>query len=176
MTFPFADCGKESIKFIKNNIAQLNNNSQAVSLLKFLEKGQHLELGSRSHLLRLCNGRTAEKEFLIGQLRDFIKFRLNGMTLLDNENVESIGSIARDFRNPGAHSEILTKLKAKECRRLCLGVLQRLEPCVAEARLANTWPNTYLISEEHLNWLEIRLVESFRRHQHRQHAFLVWSK
>ena len=115
-------------------IAQQNNNSQAVSLFKFLEKGQHLELGSMSHLLRLCNGRTAEKEFLIGQLRDFIKFSLNGMMLLDNENVESIGSIARDFRNPAAHSEILTKGDAQECRRLCTGLLRSLEPCLAEIR------------------------------------------
>ena len=131
-------CNSTVTIFKEISIAQQNNNSQAVSLFKFLERGQHLELGSMSHLLRLCNGRTAEKEFLIGQLRDFIKFSLNGMTLLDNENVESIGSIARDFRNPGAHSKILTKAEAQECRQLCIGVLQSLEPCVAEGRLATT--------------------------------------
>jgi len=119
-------------------IIQQNNNSQAASLFKFLEKGHHLELGSMGHLLKLCNGRTAEKEYLIGQLRDFIRFKLNGIALLDGEIVTSIGSIAKDFRNPGAHSELLTKADAQECRRLCIDVLQSLEQCMGESRPATT--------------------------------------
>jgi tetratricopeptide (TPR) repeat protein len=113
-------------------IAKADRQSQATSLFTFLERGQHLELGSMAHLLRLCNGRTAEKEYLVGELRNFIRDELNGTTLLDKENVETIGLVAKEFRNPGAHSDVLTKANAEECRRLCVDVLQSLEPCIAE--------------------------------------------
>jgi hypothetical protein len=113
--------------------AKKDKKSQATSLFTFLERGQHLELGSMAHLLRLCNGRTAEKEHLIGALRNFIREELNGATFLDNENVEAIGLIAKEFRNPGAHSDVLTKDNSEECRRLCIDVLKSLEPCIAES-------------------------------------------
>jgi hypothetical protein len=113
-------------------IAKVDRQSQATSLFTFLERGQHLELGSMAHLLRLCNGRTVEKEYLVGELRNFIRDELNGTMLLDKENVETIGLIAKEFRNPGAHSDVLTKANAEECRRLCIDVLRSLEPCIAE--------------------------------------------
>ena len=100
-------------------------------LLTFLESGQHLDLGSMAHLLRLCNGRTAGKEYLIGSLSSFIREKLHGTTFLDPNLVDPIGLIAKE-RNPGTHSDILSKAKAAECRRLCLDILQGLEPCIAE--------------------------------------------
>jgi tetratricopeptide (TPR) repeat protein len=104
-------------------LALRDKNSQGTSLYRFLDKGQHLELGSMAHLLALCNGRTAEREFLIGKLRDFIRFKLNCPGLLENEIVESIRLIAKEFRNPGAHSAILTRDNAQDCRRLCVNIL-----------------------------------------------------
>jgi hypothetical protein len=113
-------------------MAVRDKNSQGISLYKFLDKGQHFELGSMAHIMTLCNGRTAEREFLIGKLRDFVRFELNCPGLLKNEIVESIRLIAKDFRNPGAHSDILTKANAEDCRRLCMNVLGALSIVWAE--------------------------------------------
>ena len=114
-------------------LAQQRQGSQATSLFKFLDKGLHLELGSMAHLFRLCNGRTARNEFLIGQLLDFLENNLGASGLMETDIVELIGSIAKDFRNPGAHAEVLTKEQAEECRRICISVLQKMEPCLALA-------------------------------------------
>ena len=111
-------------------LAQQRQGSQATNLFRFLEKGLHLELGSMAHLFRLCNGRTAGKEFLIGQLLNFLKNNLGSSGLLESDIVGLIDSIARDFRNPGAHAEVLTREQADECRRICISVLQKMEPCL----------------------------------------------
>jgi tetratricopeptide (TPR) repeat protein len=112
-------------------LAQQKQESQATNLFKFLDKGLHLELGSMAHLFRLCNGRTARKEFLIGQLLEFLENHLGARGLLESDIVGWISSIARDFRNPGAHAEVLTREQAQECRRICISVLQKMEPCLA---------------------------------------------
>ena len=112
-------------------LAQQKQESQATNLFKFLDKGLHLELGSMAHLFQLCNGRTARKEFLIGQLLEFLENHLGARGLLESDIVGWISSIARDFRNPGAHAEVLTREQAQECRRICISVLQKMEPCLA---------------------------------------------
>jgi tetratricopeptide (TPR) repeat protein len=114
----------------QSDIYEIGSQSQAASLFKFIEKGHYLELGSMAHIFRLCNGRTSEKEFIVGQLRDFVRLQLNGYGLLDAQTVENIGSIANDFRNPGAHSKILTREQSEECRILCLSVLHQIEICL----------------------------------------------
>ena len=112
-------------------ISMQNEKSQAMSLFAYLGRGQHLELGSMAHILRLCNGRTAQKELLIGTLRNFITRDLGGVTLLDKDNVDCIALISKDFRNPAIHSDVISQAQVEECRQLCINVLQSLEPCVA---------------------------------------------
>jgi len=109
---------------------QQDSQSQAASLFKFIEKSHHLELGGMAHVFRLCNGKTSEKEFLVGQLRDFVRQSLNGHGLLDANIVDKIGSIANDFRNPGAHAVILSHEQSEECRNLCFSVLHEIETCL----------------------------------------------
>ena len=99
--------------------------------------GRLPELGTMAHLLRLCNGRTAQKEYLVGQLRNFIKEVLNCDTLLDKETIELIGLIAKEFRNPGAHSNTFTKDEAEECRQLCMDFFRRLESCSLQYQQSN---------------------------------------
>ena len=120
-------------------ISMQNEKSQAMSLFAYLGRGQHLELGSMAHILRLCNGRTAQKELLIGTLRNFITRDLGGDTLLDKDNVDCIALISKDFRNRAVHSDVITQAQADECRQLCMNVLQSIEPCVAEyAKVSGT--------------------------------------
>ena len=69
---------------------------------------------------------------MVGELRNFIKEFLNADTLLDKENIETIGMISKEFRNPGAHSDVFTKVKAEECRQLCMDFFRRLESCSLE--------------------------------------------
>jgi len=106
--------------------SQHKKGSQATTLFHFLEKGHHFELGSMAHVFRLCMGRTAEKEILVGRLRDFIVQELDCEKFLTKLTVESIVSVADKYRNPGAHSKILTQKDVVECRSLCLGVLNSL--------------------------------------------------
>ena len=108
-------------------IALQNEKSQAKSLFTFLGKSQFLELGTMAHLLRLCGGSTANKEYLVGELRDFIISQPRGLTLLDTGNIEIIAQISKEFRNPGSHSDIIEKYQADECRRHCISTLNILE-------------------------------------------------
>jgi len=119
-------CNVELITSTEIEFSQGKRNSQATTLFNFLEKNHHLELGSMAHIFRLCMGRTADREPLVGRLRDFINQELGCLNLLAESTVESIALIAGKYRNPGAHSEILVREDLEECRLLCFGVLNSL--------------------------------------------------
>jgi len=108
-------------------IALQNEKSQAKSLFTFLSKSQFLELGAMAHLLRLCGGSTADKEYLVGKLRDFIISHPGGLTLLESGNIEVIAQISKELRNPASHSDIIEKYQSDECRHLCIKILNILE-------------------------------------------------
>ena len=70
---PFREHIQSNFSFLIPNLNHVPKNSQSQSLIKYLSRGDHFELGAMAHILRLCNGRTANKEELIGELRSYIK-------------------------------------------------------------------------------------------------------
>ncbi len=117
-------------KFQLGKSNRSHGRSKAIALLHYLEKGQHLELGTMALILRLCNGRTAENEPIVGVLRDFILDDLNGAALLEQVNIELIERISKDFRNPSAHSELSSRSQVLICRELCFTTLNSFEKAV----------------------------------------------
>jgi tetratricopeptide (TPR) repeat protein len=110
-----------------DNLKIIDRRSQAIGLARFLQRGQHLELGGMAHIFKLCEGRTGQKEPIIGELRDFITNVLNGSALLEKTNIDQIARISKDFRNPGAHSEVISKIEAATCREICFAALNGFE-------------------------------------------------
>jgi hypothetical protein len=91
-------------------------------LLKYLERGQHLELGTMRLQLDLCTGTTARSVRLLQQLRFFLQ--VNGLEfLLDRGERDRLQALAARHRNPAAHSAAVSRPKAVETRTLALGIL-----------------------------------------------------
>ncbi len=106
------------IAFSDKSAAQVQN------FLKFIEKGQHFELGSMAHVLKLCNGSLGKRMFLVKKLRDFIVEDLKIVELLGNDTVQKIEILAEHYRNPAAHATIFDRNKAEEARAIALEILK----------------------------------------------------
>jgi tetratricopeptide (TPR) repeat protein len=104
--------------------------SQAKSLCSYLLEGQHLELGKMAHILRLCNGRTANKNALVGSLRRFILEDLNCPQILDSGVLEKIVQTG-EKRNPIIHSNTASESEATLCRANSMTVLSELDTVLA---------------------------------------------
>lgn len=90
---------------------------------RYLADNPFFELGGMELVLRYCNGRTATQEPIISHLRQFIRDDLRLEHLLEPTVIEDLGKIARDYRNPHVHSDIIGRSDAVDCRRICLSVL-----------------------------------------------------
>ena len=97
---------------------------KAHSFVKFVERGQHLELGSMLFVLRLCLGKTAKKLFILDRLRKYIEMDLSLSELLTTESFEDLDELTQ-LRNPAAHSQTFGVKEARVTRELAFRQLER---------------------------------------------------
>lgn len=97
---------------------------QAHNFVRFIERGQHIELGSMTHVLKLCRGRTGRQLLLLGRLKNFVTDELRWPELLSDESIADLEAIA-DRRNPAAHSATYGIHDAQEMRSIVLRELGR---------------------------------------------------
>ena len=95
---------------------------QVHSFLRFLERGDYLELGSMAHVLRLCGGKTAKKLTLLGRFRIFIVKDLSYPDILDSRIINDLEALSR-IRNKAAHSSSFGKSEALRAREVALKIL-----------------------------------------------------
>ena len=99
---------------------------QAHNFIKFIERGQHVELGSMEHILRLCRGKTGQQLLLLGRLRHFIEEHCGWPQLLSDGSLEDLKALA-DRRNPAAHSTSYNEKDAREAREIAVRELLRFQ-------------------------------------------------
>jgi tetratricopeptide (TPR) repeat protein len=97
---------------------------KAHGFVRFVQRGQHLELGSMLFSLRLCRGKTGRKLALLGRLRDFVEEDLRSPALLSDESFDDLEALA-GLRNPAAHSTAYGQAEARRARAVTLRQLER---------------------------------------------------
>jgi tetratricopeptide (TPR) repeat protein len=98
---------------------------KANSFVRFVSKGAPLELGTMAFTLNLCRGKTAKKMTLLALLREWTESNGYGH-LIDQGTPDEIAEIAKDYRNPAAHSKTFSRDDATAAKRLCLNQLTKL--------------------------------------------------
>jgi hypothetical protein len=122
----FAETLRTDIELEKHiRIALQDKFKQAHSFVRFVERGQHIELGSMAHVLRLCRGKTGRRLLLLGRLRTFIEEDLGWSDVLADDSLAELEALSQR-RNPAAHSATFGEAEARETRELALQQLGRL--------------------------------------------------
>jgi tetratricopeptide (TPR) repeat protein len=124
---------KEFRGFIKSHsmfetIAEQSDDSgfeKALSFTKFILKGTPVELGTMAFTLNLCRGKTASSMKLLSAFRDWLTAN-DFVDLIQPCVADSIGGLAKGYRNPAAHSETHSRETAQEARRQSISILNKI--------------------------------------------------
>lgn len=100
---------------------------KALPFSHFITKGSPMELGRIGFTLSLCTGRTGRDSRLLSEFRQWLVDQALGAVLeVDFRN--KLDQLAREFRNPAAHSSAYSRQEAIEARRLCMELLSIVYP------------------------------------------------
>jgi len=107
-------------------IALSDRYKQVHNFVRFVERGQPIELGTMLHTLRLSTGKTAQELSLLGALRAFVIQKLGAEAILEPQWLSSCDKLVK-LRNPAAHANSFGVDKAREARTLSMMVLRPLQ-------------------------------------------------
>jgi hypothetical protein len=98
---------------------------QAHRFVRFIEKVDHLELGTMAAALRLCQGRTAQRVSLLGRFRVFIERKLLQPQLVKDSWLADLEALAK-LRNLAAHARSFGESEARHARELACRMLAHM--------------------------------------------------
>ena len=78
--------------------------NQAARFIKFIERGEFIELGSMVYMIKLAKGKTGLKMELMRRFKSFILMELNGSLILEDQALQVLEDIV-PRRNQSAHSD-----------------------------------------------------------------------
>ena len=110
---------------VEIQIALQDRFKQAITFVRYIERGPHIELGGMIHALRLTGGRTARELGLLGLFRSFISDHLQLSALLDKPSIEALEQLL-GMRNPAAHAASADETIARKSKEMALRVLTLL--------------------------------------------------
>ena len=112
---------------VEIQIALQDRFKQAITFVRYIERGPYIELGGMIHALRLTGGRTARELGLLGMFRSFICEHLNLAPLLQKPSIEALEELL-GMRNPAAHATSADESTARKARENAVWVLTLLAP------------------------------------------------
>ncbi len=119
----FASTCRVHMDFRKEvQLAMTDKFKQVHNFIRFVDRGQPIELGTMLHTLRLTTGKTAAELTLLESLRDFIRDTLSTPELLEAANLNSCEELVK-LRNPAAHSISYSRQHATRARALAVSLL-----------------------------------------------------
>lgn len=105
-----------------------DKDQKAQNFIRFVQRGQHLELGSMTFALKLCKGKTGRRLVLLGRFLRFVREDLGRAQLLEADSLSDLDELS-GHRNPAAHSDVYDHLTARRVRTLALRQLARILAC-----------------------------------------------
>jgi len=117
------DCGKYGDLDRHIRLGLDERFAQAANFMKFIQKGQNIELGAMLFSLRLCLGRTGREMILLGRLKEFIEDNPGTKGILGGAFFDDTEELLK-LRNSAAHSSSFGENQAQTARQLAIRTLK----------------------------------------------------
>lgn len=96
----------------------------AQKFASFVSNGTHQELGTMAKTMTLCSEPMGGTMKLLLRFKSFVETQLRLRQALDPVVVKTIAELAKDYRNPAAHSQTFDRASAERARQIVVPLLK----------------------------------------------------